>query len=150
MNYEEDSRAFQLLVEKFGSTYKATVYLMRKSRMLADKTDNLILHSEAITWALRGEKPGVLKDLDHLPKRVDYKNLYIDEILSYVDDKDVCQSVRDSFYYSRKAKNLVYIYDKVLEPTRQARVRILVRLIWYELYPHYIDRRSESNGERNK
>ena len=121
---------FNQLVDTLGSPYAATNYLARLARKLLVDNDNRLLESEAITWALTGEKPKLHR------KRADYSlpsMEIVDEVLCYVDDEDVCESVKDSYNKSLQAKHLIYCYSHELTEYQRSRVRILMRMIWYNI-----------------
>lgn len=128
-----DLDKFQKLEQQLGSSYAAVNYISSEARKLASKYDNLILHSEAIDWIITGEKPKILSDIGKLCTRPNYVKSYIDEVLCYIYDINVCESVRHSINASRSSNHLIYVYKDVPDRSRQARVRVLTRMIWYDL-----------------
>ena len=135
MNHKKDSECFDAITKQFnGNRYAALSYVQRKARNYLKETDNLILDSEAVTWALRGEKPEIADRQTYSQVKRRYATSYIEEVLCYVDDLDVKRSVRKSIKASRSNQNLVYVYEGELSDSRSARVRILTNIIWNELY----------------
>lgn len=61
----------------------------------------------------------------------EYESRYIKEMFAYIDDKDIKDAVYDSFYDSKKNKNLIFIYNDIDDESRRARVRILTRILWF-------------------
>ena len=135
MNHKKDSECFDAITKQFnGNRYAALSYVQRKARNYLKETDNLILDSEAVTWALRGERPEIADRQTYSQVKRRYATSYIEEVLCYVDDLDVKRSVRKSIKTSRSNQNLVYVYEGELSDSRSARVRILTNIIWNELY----------------
>ena len=135
MNHKKDSECFDAITKQFnGNRYAALSYVQRKARNYLKETDNLILDSEAVTWALRGERPEIADRQTYSQVKRRYAASYIEEVLCYVDDLDVKRSVRKSIKASRSNQNLVYVYEGELSDSRSARVRILTNIIWNELY----------------
>lgn len=135
MNHRKDSECFDAITKQFnGNRYAALSYVQRKARNYLKETDNLILDSEAVTWALRGERPEIADRQTYSQVKRKYATSYIEEVLCYVDDLDVKRSVRKSIKASKSNQNLVYVYEGELSDSRSARVRILTNIIWNELY----------------
>ena len=135
MNHKKDSECFDAITKQFnGNRYAALSYVQRKARNYLKETDNLILDSEAVTWALRGERPEIADRQTYSQVKRRYATSYIEGVLCYVDDLDVKRSVRKSIKASRSNQNLVYVYEGELSDSRSARVRILTNIIWNELY----------------
>ena len=135
MNHKKDSECFDAITKQFnGNKYAALSYVQRKARNYLNETDNIILDSEAVTWALRGERPEIADRQTYSQVKRRYADSYIEEVLCYVDDLEVKRSVRKSIKASRHNQNLVYVYDGELSASRSARVRILTNIIWNELY----------------
>ena len=135
MNHRKDSECFGAITKQFnGNRYAALSYVQRKARNYLEETDNLILDSEAVTWALRGERPEIADRQTYSQVKRRYATSYIEEVLCYVDDLDVKRSVRKSIKASKSNQNLVYVYEGELSDSRSARVRILTNIIWNELY----------------
>lgn len=135
MNLKSDNEHFNEIVSKFnGNRYQAVQYIQKQSRKLLEYTDNRITDSEAITWVLTGEKPDYESRKTFNEITAKYEDAYVDEILCYIDDKQVCESIRLSISKSKKSKNLVYRYTKGLDESKKSRVRVVTRIIWYNLF----------------
>ena len=135
MNFKSDSENFNRIVSKFnGNRYKAVQYIQKESRRLLEYTDNRITDSEAITWVLTGEKPDYESRKTFNEITAKYEDAYVDEVLCYIDDKQICESIRLSISRSKKSKNLVYRYTKGLDDNQKSRVRVVTRMIWYNLF----------------
>lgn len=135
MNFKSDNEHFNEIVSKFnGNRYQAVQYIQKQSRKLLEYTDNRITDSEAITWVLTGEKPDYESRKTFNEITAKYEYAYVDEILCYIDDKQVCESIRLSISKSKKSKNLVYRYTKGLDESKKSRVRVVTRIIWYNLF----------------
>ena len=63
-----------------------------------------------------------------------YIDRYIREALSQIDDKDVKKSVCYTLIKSRQLDNLVFVYLDNLSTSQKSRVRIISRMVWYNLY----------------
>lgn len=124
-------REFDALADKLGSTYAAVNYIAKSARQKRNQVDNRILESQAITWVLTGIQPKLSKRAINIS---DWANLnYLDEVLSYVDDENVCVSVRASYSKSAELHHLIYCYHTDLNDSQKARVRVLTRMIWYNI-----------------
>lgn len=132
MSLQDDRTKFLDFVEDCGNPYYAVNQITAWVRDVLKKYDNHLLASEVISWVVRGEKPisvdRTSDELDKHIKRVQKSNL--EELLCYVDDEEVCNSVRMSYECSIKNKELSFIYGNVLDEPRQARIRILMRILW--------------------
>lgn len=79
---------------------------------------------------LKGEQTDIISDDEIIDE---YESKYIKELFMYIDDKDIKDAVYDSFYDSKLKKNLVYVYNNISDVHKKARVRILTRMLWYNL-----------------
>lgn len=115
-----------------GNRYEATNLVANLARSLTHRYNNLILHSEAIQWILTGEKPKVLDETYRIRYKLRSKKLspYVD-ILCSIDDEEIKSAVQSSFTESKKVGHLTYLYNNISDVSSQARVRILVRMLWY-------------------
>jgi len=129
--WTRDKDYFEQLSKQCGSPYAAVNFIAKSARNKLLEVNNQILDSEAISWVLTGIAPEIKKR-----HKVYYLNgnhiSYLDDVLSCVDDVEVCQSVRDSYFISCKANHLIYSYNPELDNDRQARVRVLTRMIWFK------------------
>lgn len=92
--------------------------------------------SESLTSCLTSNLPQdidrrkIVRDSEQL-----YISRYIKEALTQIDDKDVRLSVLQTLNKSMSENNLTFIYLDILTDSQRSRVRVLSRLIWYNLYP---------------
>ena len=126
----KDDMDFRKQLERSPNVYAEVCRVMNAARALADLCDNKILHSEALTHIVRGTEPNCPYIADY---RDEYEAYHIRDMFCYIDDKDICDAVYDSFYESKRAKNLVYVYNHINDSGRRARVRVLTRMLWYKL-----------------
>lgn len=125
-----DNEYLQKYIDKCnGNVFEATMMVAGLARSLANKYDNRILHSEALTWILTGERPDIIDGHGNI-KQIRHRISYLDDILCEVDDEEVCEAVRQSISQSNYQQNLVYLYNNITDDPRKARVRILCRMIW--------------------
>lgn len=135
MRYSADRHTYTELTDKVGNPYNAVSLIAAMARKLAEDNDNVISHSEALSWVLHGERPCLESRRRYIQNVTKHKISYIDDLLSGVDDNYVCDSVRRSVELSEKNRHLIYVYKDVDDEPRRARVRILTRMIWYDLHP---------------
>lgn len=129
-----DGEAFARYVEKYGSRFAAVNAIAKEARMLAERCNNVITHSEAITWVCTGRPPKDLAIIMKIKaKQLHTPESFIDEMLVQVTDEKVRSCVRESVRRSKIAKHLVYYYADVEEPNHCSRIRILTNMIWYGL-----------------
>ena len=129
--WEHTHAQFQELADKCGNVYLAVNYLSRLARKLNYKVPGGVLSSKLLTWALTGDEPNTKFDFNS------YYNLspdiaMMESYLEYVSDPAVKSSVRMSYMASVKRHHLIYSYDTELDIHDQARVRVLLRMIWSE------------------
>lgn len=119
-----------------GNKYAATRYVAKEARKLAEEYDNVISHAEALTWVLTGEIPkdilSYYQDMVKLKRHRSLSAAY--ELIEYVLDEDIKESVVESYIRSLRAGHLIYYYHGVYDEYKQARVRILTRMVWDELH----------------
>ena len=131
-----DEKYFQRYVDACqGNRYQAVNYIASLARSLVKQYDNKILDSEALSWILTGERPDIIDDDGNLKPHKSTIS-YMDDILSSVDDDEVVDAVKCSMLESKKQENLVYLYNNISESSRQTRVRVLVRIIWYHTHEY--------------
>lgn len=126
-NYWINNELIDTIADALGNRYAAIQYIMRFARNRADECDNVILHSSALVWVVTGSAPKDLKLRLSIKKHRLSKS--IDTYLEYVTDEEVKEAVKSSVEQSIQSINLTYQYNKIQETSRQARVRILVRII---------------------
>lgn len=131
-----DNKYLQKYIDKCnGNVFEATMMVASLARSLANKYDNRILHSEALTWILTGERPNIIDDDGNIKQKCASLS-YLDDILFEVDDDEVCKCVRCSIAESNRSQNLVYMYNNITDEPRKARVRVLCRMIWYKTHAY--------------
>ena len=129
-NYWENNLIYDRLSEKYGSKYAAVMCIAKEARYLCETNENVISHSTGLNWVVTNQPP---KRLLSPKARLSYQDrLYLDgiDILNYIDDENVKQSVIDSVDLSRSSNHLIYVYSESLDEYQEARVRILTKLIW--------------------
>lgn len=135
---------FRKQLETSTTVYSDVMQVVRQARRLANKYDNMILHSEAITHVINHTLPDktLLTKNNH-----DYDAQLLKEAFCYIDDQDICNAVYDSFYESNKRKNLIYIYNGITDESIKSRVRVITRMLWYQIYPYKGDDNMANNVE---
>lgn len=123
-----------------GNRYAACMYVAKEARRRAAKCEDSVLDSESISWVLTGKRNVSKKDQKKLIEKW-YDNQY--DILNYVENKDIRASVSKSLGISKSLKHLVYAYEKSLNESEQARVRVLTNILWYQ------SKEANNNGNRN-
>lgn len=137
MEYRKEKEAFDKLCNNFNNNpYKAINHLSNKARKYAEKYDNIVLHSEALTWALLNEIPNSLDLYTAIKGKKKQRDILADNVMQYVDDVGIRSSVKSSIRESIHANHLIYIYDDSKDENRMKRIRILTNIIWNQLY-HY-------------
>lgn len=126
----KDDACFRRQLETADNPYAEIMQVVSKARELSALYDNRILHSEAITSVIHGTQPEIQYLLDI---ESEFESRYIREVFCYIDDKELCDAVYDSFYASKEKNNLIYVYNSIAEPDRKARIRVLTRMLWYKL-----------------
>ncbi len=126
----KDDIEFRKKLESSKNIYADIRNVVTSARELSLKYDNKILHSEAITHVIHGTEPDLHVYVDCGDE---YEAHQIKELFCYIDNKEICDAVYDSFYASKSKNNLIFLYNNINEPNKQARVRVLTRMLWYKL-----------------
>ena len=108
--------------------YVAAMQIAEEAREIAHSLGNRITDSEAISFAARGELPDPKNYPDHRLDRV--KNYVV-----YIEDIEVRSAVVASYEASLARDNLVYDYMVVDDEPRQAKIRIIMNILW-DKRPH--------------
>jgi hypothetical protein len=108
--------------------YLAIMQMAKDTRDICTSLENRITTSTALAYAAQGKQPNPKDFPDHRLDRVK-------EYLNYVDDIEIKTAVIRSYELSLKKNNLVYEYQNVSEESRQARVRIILNMLW-DKRPH--------------
>lgn len=132
MSLLDDYEILQELSKNLGNEFRAVQYVSKVARKFAERYDNIPLHSEALSYAIRGEIPASLKGLISNGITVDYFHLYLREAISHIDDKDIRDAVYSSITESKRTQNLTYNYRGIQNKDKQARIRIITNMLWYE------------------
>lgn len=119
---------FNKLADQVGNRYLAVKFLARASRNLARNYDVCALESELLTWALTGDLPDLTQRKYQSLRSQEIYNLY--DTMSYVQDKEVVDTVVEGYKQSVKAHHLLYHQNPSLDEYRQGRANILLRMVW--------------------
>ncbi len=137
MNYKEEQHAFKQIVDlNGGNIFAAVARIGSDARQLAAKTDNVLMHSEAITYRVTAELPDDLSLRIKYHNRISYKQTLISNVLEHVTESDIKQCVKSSIRASMRKHNLTYLYGSISSKPKQQRIRILTNMIWYQLYSY--------------
>lgn len=125
-------------VKRCESPYSVVMTVASIARQRCKEWGGLISESEALTWVIRNEEPEIVKEFGgKIPTKTEidrrkYKTKYefINDFLSEIDDPDIKDAVKTSYLESLKRKNLVYKYNDINNPSMQARIRVLTRMLW--------------------
>lgn len=132
MSLGNDKERFLDFAEDLGNPYLAVKTIAIWARDVLRKYDNKLLTSEVLTWIIQGKPPASLDQFDAASKKRSRKTKSdLEELLCYVDDDDVCNAVRMSYTESHNKDELSFVYGSVVDDDRQARVRVLMRMLWY-------------------
>lgn len=140
----KDDYNFRKFLEVQDNKYGLILGVARQAKELSEDYDDLILHSEAITHTIHDTKPR-LKDIT----RWESEAFEIKDMFCSIEDVSVCNAVYDSFYASKEAGNLLYVYNNIENPYVQGRVRILTRILWDKLHMQY-ERKCQTMAKRKK
>ena len=140
----KDDYSFRKFLEVQDNKYGLILGVARQAKELSEDYDDLILHSEAITHTIHDTKPR-LKDIT----RWESEAFEIKDMFCSIEDVSVCNAVYDSFYASKEAGNLLYVYNNIENPYVQGRVRILTRMLWDKLHMQY-ERKCQTMAKRKK
>ena len=113
---------------KTTNPYLAAMQLAKNARAICESLPNRITESVALDYAARNQLPNPKDFPDHRLDRVR-------EYLLYVDDIEIKSAVVRSYEASLVKNNLVYEYQNVSDEPRQARVRVIMNILW-DSRPH--------------
>lgn len=139
MEFAKQQREFDRLAEECGSKFDAIHIISNRARKLSDSVEGVIQQSEALSWAVTDKKPKNLKhrtsvrELNNLIYHPEsyYKEQYLEDLLTEVEDFYVRESVRESFQLSTESGHLNYRYINGISDENKSRVRILTNMVWY-------------------
>lgn len=137
MSLVDTNRAFEnQYLSKTSNVFEAINLWVDDSKELEASYQTRLSSSEALSSLLTHSFP---KNLDRRKFVKDsdtrYVKAYIREVLSQIDDYEIRISVLQTLNHSMSEKNLVFVYLDKLSDAQRARVRIISRLVWYNLYP---------------
>lgn len=114
-----------------GNPFEACRVISEKASWLVKVTRGTADASEGVTWALTGKLPNNLKKrMENHMKLESPRTSYMVNLLSYVDDDDVVESVKQSYDQSVAIDSLTFYYPVKLTTGQKARVRVLTRMCW--------------------
>ena len=124
--WKVDNEQFSQLSAACGSRYLAVMFVATCARNLIKYKNNWSIESRLISWVITGEMP---------PKgihvNIDPELAAIEDFLCYISSEDIRKSVMISYNMSVQNRHLVYRYIRGLDEFERARVRVLLRMIWY-------------------
>lgn len=130
-----DNQRFERIHQECGNTFQAVKIVADCANQICKSTFHKVDESDAIEWMMTRTYP----KFEHLRSYPQSQQHLIDTYISIytelVDDTHVLSSVKLSIYSSCRSHRLKFIYDFGSDEYRRSRVRILTRLIWYELHP---------------
>lgn len=126
----DDLYTFDELSKSLGSRYLAVTFIAKQSRRLAETNkDYKILESKLIQWVITGNCPYTESQLNS--RKIVSNNSEIDELLCWVNDKDVVDEVRRLYKLSVQNRTLIMCENSSLSIGKTNRVNILLRMAWY-------------------
>lgn len=124
-----DDFDFRQKLNNSTSIYELVNEVASKARKLAEDTDNVILHSESLSYICRE----LDIDMSQFKRLTDYEERYIREQFCYIDDPAVKDSVRESFKRSKESGKLTFVYCDVASKSKRSRIRVITRMLYYTL-----------------
>ena len=101
---------FDEFAKSVGNRFDAVYAVGKAARKRAQDLDNVISHSEALSWLISGVAPSVLRRRDYAQMQFDKLCEYIDRELSIVSNVNVRRAARASTLASIQAHHLMYKY----------------------------------------
>ena len=120
---------FRQKLNNSTSIYELVNEVASKARKLAEDTDNVILHSESLSYICRE----LDIDMSQFKRLTDYEERYLREQFCYIDDPAVKDSVRESFKRSKESGKLTFVYCDVASRSKRSRIRVITRMLYYTL-----------------
>ena len=124
----QDKELFPIVEEMCGNRYLAIKFISSYSRRLSDKLPKWIIESRLMSWALTGEDPDISK---YVNVNVDPDLRDMEDMLCYISDPNIQHCVRNSYIQSIRHHHLLYVYKKSMDEYDRARIRVIVRILWY-------------------
>ena len=130
---------YKLFEDKYlhntDNVFEAINSMCEDANKLHSQYGGIISHKECLTSVLTESLPEDLEKRKLVATANNrYMQSYIDNALAEVDDIRVKSSVQITLKVSQVNKNLVFQYLQNLTKSQKARVRILSRVIWNNLY----------------
>lgn len=125
--WSQDKNLFPLLEEMCGNKFLAIKFLATCARRLASKLPKWIIESKLITWALTGQEPDVER---YVNRDIDPDIQEVQDMLCYISDPNIQYCVKESYTTSVHNHHLIYVYRGPMSEYEEARVRVLVRILW--------------------
>ena len=108
--------------------YLAILEVAQEARSISHSLDNRIPSATALDYAARNQLPNPADYPDH---RLDRAKNYV----VYIEDIEVRSAIVASYELSLHKNNLLYDYKNIEDKPRQARVRIVMNILW-DSRPH--------------
>lgn len=144
----QSKKFYDKYMQDTDNVFEAINQFSEDANELRKKHKNLLACNEALSATLSGILPSNLeerKTLKHLKNK--YLQRYVSSVLADVDDIEVKLSVLQSINRSQLSNSLEYEYLDSLTSSQQARVRILTRLIWFNIHLEVGDQMEELETE---
>lgn len=122
-----DNQYYNTLCQQMNP-YLAVMQMAKTTRNICSSLDNRITVSRALDYAAQGNTPNPKDFPDHRLDRVK-------EYVTYIDDISLKSAIIRSYELSLQKNNLVYEYQNVSGEFQQARVRIIMNILW-DRRPH--------------
>ena len=122
-----DNQAYKQLEKSFGA-FESTIIVAKRAKEISSSLGNRIPSATALDYAARGQLPNPKDYPDH---RLDRAKNYV----VYIEDIEVKSAIIASYEQSLYKNNLVYDYRTISDEPRQARVRIVMNILW-DSRPH--------------
>lgn len=119
-------KEFDKFNDQYNNRFLSTMLIAKQARQNASECNYVIRDSEALTWAITGIEP---KHIDNEALHELQKMNSPEDILNYVSDNKLVQSVQQSLKESKNIHKLLYVYNDLTEE-EQIRVKVLTNLIW--------------------
>mgnify|MGYP002625315442 CR=1 FL=1 len=137
MSLNEYNELFETkYLSRTDNIFEAINLWANDSEKLRAQYQNRLDSNEVLSASLTRKLPENL-DRRILVKDADqrYVDKYIREALTQIDDESIRISVLQTLNHSRSENHLVFRYLENLTCGERSRVRVISRLIWYNLYP---------------
>ena len=122
-----DNQYYNTLCQQMNP-YLAIMQMAKTTRNICSSLDNRITVSVALDYAAQGNTPNPKDFPDHRLDRVK-------EYGTYIDDISLKSAIIRSYELSLQKNNLIYEYQNVSDEFQQARVRIIMNILW-DRRPH--------------